>query len=286
MQSRFLDDAIDDDRKVKPLQMVCEARADVSWYRIPGTAWTNATARARIDEAVAWYNGYCIHLNFEEFALDPTKNDDKKIQKELDALIPEYTARVARIPRAKAPPLQSMLHDVHSSLLSIYDQLVRKVGRDRMIVIFLDEWFVLVGWTSNPAHWRTFRISANDGLRRLIGIDRYDTNSRHILTHELVHALRKAGPHNNRTEFNSFVTANKVTNRTARVWQEHYGGANQDDAMSFTNRQTAFRPFTKDTTDVLTVREYLTILHAGYVKAAPGCQCEQPKTGDRKKKRR
>lgn len=286
MQSRFLDDAVDDDRKVKPLQMVCEARAKIIWYRIPGTDWTNATARARIDEAVAWYNHYCIHLDFEEFALDATKDKDKDIQKELDALVPEYVARVARIPRAKAPATANMLNDVQSSLISIHDQLVRKVGRDPMIVIFLDEWYVLTGWTDDPTHWRTFRISANDGQRRLIGIDRYDTNSRHILTHELAHGLRKAGPHNNRTEFNSFVTTNKVTNRNARVWQEHYGGANQDDAMSFTTRRLAFRPFAKDTSDALTVREYLTILHAGYVDAAPGCQCEEPKVGDKKRKRR
>ncbi len=279
MQSRFLDDAIDDDRKVKPLKMVCEAKADVTWYRIPGTEWTNASARARIDEAVAWYNGYCIHLDFGEFALDATKATDKAIQKELDKLVPEYVARVARIERAKVTP-QNQLNDAHSSVLSIHQQLVRKVGRDRMIVIFLDEWYVHVGVTDNPAYWRHFRISANDGQRLLMAIDRYDTGSPHILTHELVHGLRKAGRNNNRNEFNAFVTANNVTNRTGRPWQSHYGGANQDDAMSFTNRAAAFQPFRNDTTDVLTVREYLTILYAGYVKAAPGCKCD--KRGDKK----
>src|SRR5688572_7701096 len=104
MQSRFLDDAIDNDREIKPLQMVCEARAAVSWYRIPGTVWTDASARARIDEAVAWYNRYCIHLDFEEFALDPARKADRDIQKELDALVAEYGARIARIPEGAAPP--------------------------------------------------------------------------------------------------------------------------------------------------------------------------------------
>ena len=283
MECRFLDDAVINDRKVKSLKMVCEARLDVTWYRIPDTEWTNATARARIDEAVAWYNAYCIHLNFEEFALDPTKAADQKIQTELDALNAEYKARVARVLRARGAP-QNQMNDIQSTLLSIYDQLARKVGRSRLIVIFLDEWFVLVGVTNNPARWRTFRISANDGLRLLVGIDRYDTGSRHILTHELVHTLRKAGTHNNKAEFDAFVAANHVTDKTARVWQEHYGGANQDDAMSFTNRQLAFRPFAKDSTDVLTVREYLTILHAGLVKAAPGCRCD--KRGGRDEKRR
>ncbi|MFA6985273.1 MAG: hypothetical protein WC213_03610 [Arenimonas sp.] len=282
MKSRFLDDAVLDDRAVKPLKMVCECRLDITWYRFPNTEWTDALARARIDEATRWFNAYCIHLDFEQFSLDATKPAEKKIQDELDALNAEYKARVARILRGKAAP-QNQMNDIQSTVISIYDQLVKKAGAGRLIVLFLDEWYVKVGATANPAHWRTYRISANDGLRLLVGIDRYDTGSRHILTHELIHALRKAGANNNRNEFNAFVAANNVANINARAWQEHYGGKNQDDAMSFTNRAMAFRPFAKDTTDVFTVREYLTLLHAGLVKAAPGCMCDERKRRDKER---
>lgn len=285
MQSRFIDDAIDNDRDVEALHMVCEARADVSWYRIPGSAWTEGAARARIDEAKAWYDGYCIHLNFEEFALDPADAGDRKIGNELDPLVAEYVARVARIPRARHAT-ERQLNDVQSTLLSIHAQLTRKVGRNRLVVIFLDEWFVHVGATPNPTHWRTWRISANEGSRRLVGIDRYDTASPHIVTHELLHALRKAGPNKNRAEIRAFVVANNVTNLNERVWQEHYSGANQDQAMSFTTRRNAFEPFAKQRSDVFTVREYLTLLRAGYVKTAPGCECEKRRIRDRERERR
>jgi hypothetical protein len=273
MQSDFLDDAVADDRQIKPLAMVCEARAEAAWYRL-GAAWTAAQAAARIDEAVRWYNRYCMHLAFREFALDPTKAADRRIQQQLDRLVPEYRARVAQVPQA-APAAEAVLNDVQSSLLSIYQQIARKVGRDTLVVIFLDEWYVHVGVTDDPSHWREFRISANDGQRLLIGLDRYDTGSRHILTHELVHALRKRSGRSNRDCIREFVRTNHVTNVDPRPWQDHYSGLNQASAMSYTSRAGAFRPFSKRDQDVLTVRDYLTILYGGYVRANAGCLCDQ-----------
>lgn len=274
MQARFLDDAVRNDRKVRPLQMVCEARANITWYRIPGTAWTAQQAQRRIDEARTWFDRYCIHLNFSEFALDLSKTADQRIKRELDALVPEYNALVARIQRA-APAPESRLHDVQAKLLSIYNQLARKAGNDRLVVIFLDEWYVLVGNTDDPSHWRDNRVSANDGQRLLIGIDRYDTDSRHILTHELTHALRKQVNPGNAQCLRSFIQTNGVTITTIRPWQDHYGGANQDQAMTHPTRSRAFRPFNKADSCVLTVLEYLTLLRGGYVRATPGCQCEE-----------
>lgn len=275
MQVRFLDDAVRNDRAIGPFQMVCEARADITWYRIPGTAWTAASASQRIDEARSWFDRYCIHLNFEEFALDPTRAIDQRIKRELDALVAEYTARVARVPRAAAPPLEAMLDDVQARLLGIHRQIARKVGARRLIVIFLDEWYVLVGVTDDPSHWRQFRISANDGQQLLVGIDRYDTDSQHILTHELTHALRKPVRPGNAACIRKFVQTNGVTITTLRPWQDHYSGKNQDAAMTHVTRAGAFRPFSKADSSVLTILEYLALLHGGYVQTSDGCQCDK-----------
>ncbi|MGH7835235.1 MAG: hypothetical protein ACREQK_16450 [Candidatus Binatia bacterium] len=283
MQAKFLDDAVEDDRQIKPLALVCESRASITWYRIPNTEWGEDDPAARIAEAVRWYNPYCIHLTFDEFSLNPNNPQERRIRDELNRLVPEYNARVARIPRARGA-LERLLNDAHSSVLSIYQQIARKVGKDRIVVIFLDEWYVLVGVTDNPNHWREFRISANDGQRLLVGLDRYDTRSPHILTHELLHALRKKSGRSNRDCIRDFVRANRVTNLDPRPWQDHYSGVNQNRAMSFTDRATAFQPFRKRDEDVITVREYLTILQGGYVRSAPGCNCEKRRDRERGKK--
>ncbi len=285
MQARFIDDAVRNDRAIGPFQMVCEARADITWYRIPGTAWTAAAASQRIDEARSWFDRYCIHLNFEEFALDPTKAGDRRLQRELDALVREYLARVARIPLAAAPAFEAQLDDVQASLLGVHRQITKKVGAGRMIVIFLDEWYVLVG-VDEPSHWRQFRISANDGQRLLVGIDRYDTDSPHILTHELTHALRKPVRSANAACKRKFVQINGVTIGTLRPWQDHYSGLNQASAMTHVTRATAFRPFNKADSSVLTILEYLSILEAGYVTASEGCQCDKRAQRRQPQKRR
>lgn len=275
MQVRFLDDAVRNDRAIGPFQMVCEARADITWYRIPGTVWTAASVNQRIDEARSWFDRYCIHLNFEEFALDPAKAADRRIQNELDPLVREYTARVGRIPRAVAPPFEAQLDDVQASLLGIRRQIARKVGAGRLIVIFLDEWYVLVGTTDNPAHWRQSRVSANDGQFMLIGIDRYDTDSPHILTHELAHALRKRRSNGNAACIRLFARTNRVTVNGSRPWQDHYMGLNKEHAMTHVTRTITFRPFERPDSSVLTILEYLEILRAGYVTTSEGCQCEK-----------
>jgi hypothetical protein len=274
MQVQFLDDAVRNDRAIAPFQMVCEARADITWYRIPGTGWTAPAVRQRIDEARSWFDRYCIHLNFEEFALDPAKAADRRIQRALDPLVREYIARVSRIPRAAAPPFEAQLDDVQASLLGIHREIARKVGARRLVVIFLDEWYVLVG-VDEPSHWRQFRISGNEGQRLLVGIDRYDTDSPHILTHELTHALRKPVRSANAACIRKFVRTNRVAIHTLRPWQDHYSGANQAAAMTHVTRAVAFQPFNKDDSSVLTILEYLAILHGGYVETSDGCQCDK-----------
>jgi hypothetical protein len=116
MQAKFLDDAVEDDRQIKPLTLVCESRADITWYRIPNTEWGDDDPSARIGEAVRWYNRYCIHLTFDEFSLNPNNPQEQRIRDEINRLVPEYNARVARIPRARGA-LERLLNDAHSSVL-------------------------------------------------------------------------------------------------------------------------------------------------------------------------
>lgn len=261
--SRFIDDAVRQDRNIIDLP-VCQGKAQVTWYRIPNTTWTKKQTKARIDEAVKWFKLYCINLEFVEF--DPKKEGvGKKMNKQINT----YNNQVVKIPRAKIAKAGD-LATVHKSLLKIYKLVRRKAKKGNLIVLFLDEWNPLTGV---PGAFRKFRVSANDGKRGLIGIDRYDVKSPHILTHELTHALRKLQSTKKRKRnkpcLRQFIKVNKVKNLAPRRWEDHTPpGRNANQAMVRPKRPLgAFQPLRNLITDKFTIREYMTILSAGYVQA-------------------
>ncbi len=260
--SRFIDDAVRQDRNIIDLP-VCQGKAQMTWYRIPNTTWTKKQTKDRIDEAVKWFKLYCIDLEFVEF--DPKKEG---VGKQMNKLVKTYNKQVVKIPRAKIAKEQD-LATVHDSLLKLYKLVRRKAKKGNLIVLFLDEWNPLTGV---PGGFRKFRVSANDGNRLLIGIDRYDVNSTHILTHELTHALRKLQSKKRRKRnkpcLREFIKVNKVTNTALRRWEDHTPpGRNANQAMVRPKRPRAFQPLRNLITDKFTIREYMTILSAGYVKA-------------------
>ena len=103
MDARFIDDAVKDDRQIKPLTLVCKSEGDVTLYKIPNTEWKANEIQTRIREAKSWYDKYCIHLTFSEFVTRRTSATHRRIQQEIDNLVATYTAQVRRIPRARAP---------------------------------------------------------------------------------------------------------------------------------------------------------------------------------------
>ena len=277
MKPKFIDDAVGHNRAVKGFELVCRCDATITWFRIPNTSWTAAQARAQRDQARDWFNKYCIHLTFEQISFNVAKARERRAKRHLDAAVQKYLQAVAAIPQGVAAPAAA-LNRVQHWLLKIDSAIRDKVGRRRLVVIFLEEWYVLVGATPNPAHWRTYRISANDGRRLLIGLDRYDRTGRNVLTHELLHALRKKVRANaNARCRRDFKRLHNLRPDARRRWPDHYGGRNQDKAMSRPNRAAAFRPMRLPDSRVLTVTEYLHIQAAGYVTCGKGCTCIKKK---------
>lgn len=294
MQSPFIDDAVKRDRAVRALEVDCTCGAEILWHRVDGE-WTAEEVKAQIDQAVAWFRKYCIPLDFREFKLDPAK--DKEIKKDLDARTAEYKAAVGAVQKGKAPPTSDPLTVIQAKLLRLYKVIADKEKADRkanpppegtpkqlMTVLFTDEWFVN---TSELGDSRTFRVTAVHPTFWLIAILRYDRASRNMLTHELLHLLRRDCSEAGRNGkcLAEFIKTNRVTDASGLRWPDHYAGNNQARAMSRPTRTKAFdQENGLDDDDVLSVKEYLTILSAGYV----GCQkgCAQPKAGGGKAQRR
>ena len=167
MQASFIDDAIANDRQVKDLELLCRCEATITWFRIPNTVWSDDEARAQRDQASAWFRKYCIHLTFEEISFNMAVQRERRAKRDLDEAVGKYLQEVAAIPEAAAPPFEAMLDRTQRHLLEIDTAIRRKVGNRRLVVIFLQEWYVLVGETDMTTHWRQNRVSANDGQRLL-----------------------------------------------------------------------------------------------------------------------
>lgn len=276
MQSQFIDDAVDNDRAIKPLTVGCKCAATIVWYRLPDTEWTEAEVSRQRDDASRWFRRYCIDLTFRELTLDPTKPAEAALQQRLTPLLDEYRTSVADIPRARIESgLETKLERIQQIVVSIHEIIAAKEGASTLIVLFLDEWFVATGVSDTSL--RRFRVSANDWHRRLIAIDRYDRGSRHMLTHELMHGLRKDHTAGRNIDcIRSFVLTNKVTDTAPRPWPDHYSGQNQNRAIGFIRRAAAFREYDFRDDVVFSVKEYLTVHKAGYVACDEGCDEEHP----------
>jgi hypothetical protein len=291
LNANFIDDAARNDRNVREFVLACRLNATISWYRIPNTEWTVAEASARIAEAQTWFDRYCIHLTFEEFALDPGAAADRPLQLGLDREVAQYNARVALLPRGRAPQREALLDDVQASVNAISRLLRDRIGRQRLLVLFLDEWYVLTGVGGNPQGWRQHRVSANAAGELLIGIDRYDRPSTHMLTHELTHGLRKRGAaiSNGRCyrEFGRRNAFKPPTNAQLRPWHDHYAGNNQDRAMSRPARGVPFGPSPLSAARVLSLNEYFGIKASPLVRSVAECQCwEETRRPKRRPQRR
>ena len=274
MKASFIDDAIANDRQIKDLELLCSCKSTITWFRIPNTSWTAAQAKAQRDQATTWFDKYCIHLKFEKISFNVAKPREAAAKRDLNNAVQKYLQVVATIPHGVAVPA-AVLDRAQHWLLKIDSAIRKKVGGKRIVVIFLEEWFVKTGVTSNPAHWRKYRVSATDGARLLIGLDRYDRTGRNVLTHELLHALRKkVHGGSNRPCVRAFVRQHHANHPdVSRRWPDHYGGANQDKAMSRPNRAGAFRPMNMQDSRVLTITEYLMMMAAGSLKCGQGCVC-------------
>ncbi|MCO6429125.1 hypothetical protein [Nitrosomonas communis] len=312
MRSPFIDDAIDNNRNIKDFVVECACSAEIIWLRLP-KEWTEAEVNQQITAAKTWFKKYCIDLAFKEFALDPTlpKHDEKK--KELDDLFKKYEIQASQIPKGKTQSgiedqlkaIQETVEDIHSLIIErektkIEQQKKKAKGeKSPLVVLFLDEWYPPL-----PGEGiRSDRISANHRNFPLIGLDRYDRASSLLLVHELAHGLRrvvnppKKGvkildkvfeqvgepgvppkfviPYNTKC-VDKFIKTNQVKKLAPRFWDDHCpSGVNQERAMLFIDRFTAFQPYQYNQNHVFTVLEYLTILAAGYVSCVEGCDEKQ-----------
>lgn len=288
MKSPFIDDAIKNDRQVKDAEVLCDCKAEILWYRLPGGEWKANEIQKQVDNAVSWFVKYCIHLTFREFAIDPVKN--KEVNDKLKKWVDRYTATMQNVNRAKATP-EATMNAIQECVEHIYGALMEKEEADRkeekkkqktppkpeddkptqlLTVMFLDEWYIN---TSELGGQRVFRVSANDPAHWLIAMLRYDRDSLNMLTHELTHALRKAYSLKGRNAkcLKEFVKTNRVVNAALTAWGDHYAGQNQDKAMT---RPTRHNPFVKENlaaSRVFSVNEYLTVIDAGYVGCKEGC---------------
>lgn len=290
MKPEFIDDAVASDGKLKPLDVECSCSAEVLWYRVPGTEWTDAEARKQRDDAVAFFRKYCIQLTFREFTLDGAK--DSELQKSLDRWVKRYGEKVKNIPRGKAAP-ESSLNEIQELVERIYKVIADKENARRkeaekkdkkankdlptqlLTVLFLDEWYI--NSSESDGGLRPVRVTATHQDYWLIGLLRYDRDSQNELTHELTHALRRdsslAGRNKKCEE--KFVAKNGVTKGTQdRSWGDHYpaGAPGSDKAMTRPSRRNPFLRENKFTADqALSVKEYMMLLEAGYLKCKDGC---------------
>lgn len=291
MKSAFIDDAIEDDRAIRDAIINCKCTADLLYFRIPQTEWTAAEAKKQIDSCIAWFQKYCIDLTFTEFAVDPTLEkqllQNQKHPVSLQTLESDYHDTVQNIPN-RAGAKESQCNTAEDQVEQIYahieklQDLARQADKkahkgkttipepkDVITILFLDEWFN--NTSEGGAGNRPFRVTANSQTALVIGMTRFDRKSLNMLTHEVLHALRKDGTNKNKKCFQDFVKTNKVVDQTAVAWSEHYGGKNKERAMNHIIRRNPFVREDLANNRVLTIREYLTIVNAGYVKCGPGC---------------
>lgn len=269
MPAELIDDAKLNDREVKSLELVCSCSVKVVWLKLP-SEWTDAEVNRQLDDAASWFRKYCINLQYEEFVLDLAAPNYAKRKKAWDALLDAYVKAVALISRGLADS-EDELEAVQDVVEAIYARVARQVGKKIQVAFFLDEWFVLADTSRN-------RVSANHGSIMLLALDRYDRSSPLMLAHELAHGLRKpVGGAVPKDCILKFCRSNGIGNVSARSWEDHYGGKNQDRAMLFIDRTRAFQPYNKYTQNhVLSVREYLTVLRSGQLACAEGCTSESP----------
>lgn len=276
MKSQFLDDAIQDDREVRGALVECKSQGEILWYHIPQTSWTDDEVTKQIKDATDWYAKYCIDLTFTEFKVDPKL--DKKYKLSMKDLCDAYHATVQQIPptaaakQAECDAAQDGVMEIYKRLLKLQDAANPKAKRKAsqiIVVLFLDEWFV----STRPDGGGETRTSANAQHDLLIGLSRFDRSSENMLTHELTHALRKEVDFNNNKKcLKTFDKTNKVTVDTFTGWEEHYMQKNADKAMTHVDRTNQFQSYSFSSDLVFTVREYRTVLHAGYVSTSPGCE--------------
>jgi hypothetical protein len=279
MKSPFLDDAVDDDRAIKDLLVDCKCPGSVVWFQIPDTEWKPAETKKQIDDATAWFKKYCIPLTFEEFVFDRTK--DQAETKKWDKDLKGYHDQMILIPAGKIAKENDLI-DLQDLVLDIFGAIQKrsatgkKVTDVKLVVLFLDDWYVSTGELGGE---RRYRVSATATHEFLIGLTRYDRTSTNMLTHELIHALRKDFDKGRDAKcMKKFIADNKVTIKEPVPWERHYGGKNKEKVMNFISRTDPYLPDSLASDNVLTVREYLTILDGGYLACVPGCQAEDSKT--------
>src|SRR5580700_4428582 len=229
MKSPLLDDAVDDDREIKDLVVDCKCPGTVVWFQIPKTEWKPAETKRQIDDAVAWFKKYCIPLTFEEFVFDRTK--DAAETKKWDKVLQGYHDQMDLIPAAKIAKENDLI-DLQDLVLGIFGIIQKRSANGKkstdvqLIVLFLDDWYVTTGELGGE---RRFRVSATATHEFLIGLTRYDRTSSNMLTHELIHALRKDFISGRDAKcMREFKKKNKVTIDLAAPWERHYGGKNQN----------------------------------------------------------
>lgn len=309
MRSPFIDDAIENDRNIKNFEVECKCSAEVIWLRLP-KEWTEAEANQQITDAKTWFKKYCIELTFKEFAFDPPlrkpgekekkfaerMREFEKEKKKFDDFFKEYEKQAAQIPKGKIQAgIEDQLKAIQMTVENIYGVIVAhektKIEQQKkkskgekipLVVMFLDEWYNLLPG-EDPASKqgrRRDRISSNHVDLPLIGLDRYDRASPLLLVHELAHGLRKPFGGDNVKCIENFLKTNtggKVKSITFRRWDDHYSGTqpSQARAILFIDRFTAFQPYQYTQNHVFSVREYLTVLKAGYVSCTEGCDVKQ-----------
>lgn len=269
MKAPFIDDAVANDRQIKDLEVGCDCDGEITWYRLP-KEWTQDEAKKQLTDAETWFRKYCIHLKFQEFALDPTKKGHAKRKKRLEGHLKAYERLVGTVEKGKAAP-EATLNAIQGVVEAIYGIIAEEVGKKRLVVLFLDEWFVKAGTATN-------RVSANHGALPLLALDRYDRTSQLMLVHELAHALRKGRGIKNAKCYAQFMKTNRVTKVPPRTWDDHYGGKNQDKAILHITRAAAFRAYKSYTQGhVFTVAEYLGVVAGAFLTCKEGCKGEEHK---------
>jgi hypothetical protein len=199
--------------------------------------------------------------------------------------IPNQAGRFAT--EADFNAAEAKVEEIYAHLMTLDGEEHKAAGKkdykpgEVVTVLFLDEWF---NSTSEEGAGRRSRVTANSQTQLLIGMTRWDRDSQNMLTHELTHALRRHGHHNNQKCFNQFKKANNVANSEERGWEEHYSGKPAANAMAMTrvsrkNPTEAENDLTSKR--LLSVREYLTVVIEGYADCQSPCDVkpDEPDAG-------
>jgi len=196
MKSSFIDDGIKQDQKVIEADVSCKCTADIAWYHVPKTAWTNDEVKAQIEEATDWFTKYCIALNFQELTVD-TALEKKKTKLKMSDLVDEYHDVVSRIPDQQGKiakesdclAAEDKVQQIYHHLLRLQEEEQKAAGKKGptpesvYTVLFLDEWYT--NSSECGQGMRPDRVTANSQTEYLIGMTRFDRPSRNMLTHEL-----------------------------------------------------------------------------------------------------